>query len=67
MLSTLGVMFTPRDDYGPINEAWSVLDDAGRASLERQLVTLAERANRDVHGSLAVDSAYLEVIATTIA
>ena len=55
---------TFRDYYGPIHKAWSVLDDAGRASLEEQLTALAEGANRTGASSLMVDSDYLEVVAT---
>jgi ubiquinone/menaquinone biosynthesis C-methylase UbiE len=54
---------TFRDYYGPMNTAWAVLDDAGRASLEQQLIALAQRANRASSGALAIDSAYLEVVA----
>lgn len=55
---------TFRDYYGPTNRAWAALDDAGRASLEDQLIALAERANRAGSGALAVDSDYVEVVAT---
>jgi ubiquinone/menaquinone biosynthesis C-methylase UbiE len=55
---------TFRDYYGPTVKAWAALDDAGRASFRDQLVALAERANRSGSGSLAIDSEYLEVVAT---
>jgi ubiquinone/menaquinone biosynthesis C-methylase UbiE len=56
---------TFRDYYGPVHKAWSALDDAGRGSLEGQLVALAEGANRSGSGALIVDAEYLEVVATT--
>jgi ubiquinone/menaquinone biosynthesis C-methylase UbiE len=56
---------TFRDFYGPVHKAWTVLDEAGRASLERELVALLEGANRAGSSSLCVDAAYLEVVATT--
>jgi SAM-dependent methyltransferase len=56
---------TFRDFYGPTVKAWAALDDAGRASFEEQLVALAEGANRAGSGSLAIDSEYVEVVATT--
>jgi ubiquinone/menaquinone biosynthesis C-methylase UbiE len=55
---------TFREYYGPTVKAWAALDDAGRASFRDQLVALAERANRSGSGSLAIDSEYLEVVAT---
>jgi SAM-dependent methyltransferase len=50
--------------YGPTLKAWDALDDAGRTSFREQLVALADGANRAGNGSLAVDSEYLEVVAT---
>ena len=55
---------TFRDFYGPTVKAWAALDDAGKASLQEQLVALADSSNRRTDGSLAVDSAYLEVVVT---
>lgn len=37
---------------------------AGRTSLEQELVTLATRANRCGRDALAIDSTYIEVLAT---
>jgi SAM-dependent methyltransferase len=50
--------------YGPLVKAWAALDAAGQASLREQLVALADGANRNTNGSLAVASEYLEVVAT---
>lgn len=50
--------------YGPLVRAVAALDDVGRASLRDQLVALADGANRHTGGALAVDSDYLEVVAT---
>ena len=50
--------------YGPIVRAWESLDEAGRASLEEQLVGLAEAANRRDDGALTVPSEYVEVVIT---
>ncbi|HJR26989.1 MAG TPA: class I SAM-dependent methyltransferase [Acidimicrobiales bacterium] len=55
---------TFRDYYGPTFKAWAALDDAGRASFQEQLVALIDGANRSSAGDLAVDSEYLEVVAT---
>jgi SAM-dependent methyltransferase len=55
---------TFRSYYGPIVKAWDALDEAGRTSLEAQLVALAAAANRRTDGSLAVPSDYLEVVVT---
>jgi ubiquinone/menaquinone biosynthesis C-methylase UbiE len=53
-----------RDYYGPTFKAWGALDEAGQASFQEQLVALADGANRSSAGDLAVDSEYLEVVAT---
>ena len=55
---------TFRDYYGPTFKAWGALDEAGQASFREQLVALADGANRSTGGDLAVDSEYLEVVAT---
>jgi SAM-dependent methyltransferase len=55
---------TFRAYYGPLLRAWDGLDGAGRDSLRTQLIALAEEANRAPAGSLAVESDYLEVVAT---
>jgi SAM-dependent methyltransferase len=55
---------TFRTCYGPIVRAWEALDEAGRASLETQLVALAAEANRSTDGTPAVPSDYVEVVVT---
>ena len=55
---------TFRDFYGPTVKAWASLDDAGKASLQEQLVALAAGANRRTDGILAVPSTYVEVVIT---
>jgi hypothetical protein len=50
--------------YGPTLRAWDALDAAGRESLRSQLVALAEEANRETRGALAIPSDYLEVTMT---
>lgn len=55
---------TFRDFYGPTLKAWEALDQAGRTSFQGQLVALAAGANRAGNGSLAIDSEYLQVVAT---
>jgi ubiquinone/menaquinone biosynthesis C-methylase UbiE len=55
---------TFRDYYGPTVRAWAALDDAGRASLEQQLVAHAANANRRTDDALAVPSDYVEVVVT---
>jgi ubiquinone/menaquinone biosynthesis C-methylase UbiE len=55
---------TFREYYGPTFKAWGALDEAGQASFEEQLVALAAEANRSTGSDLAVDSEYLEVVAT---
>ena len=50
--------------YGPTLKVWEALDESGRRSFREQLVALADGANRSGSGSLAVDSEYLEVVAT---
>jgi SAM-dependent methyltransferase len=56
---------TFRDYYGPTLKAFGALDDEGRASLERELVALAERHDTAVDGTLRVPSDYLEIVVTT--
>jgi ubiquinone/menaquinone biosynthesis C-methylase UbiE len=48
--------------YGPTVKAWAALGEAGRASLEEQLVGHAAAANRNTNGALTVPSDYLEVV-----
>lgn len=50
--------------YGPLVRAWDALDAAGQESLREQLVALAAAADRSTGPGLAVDSEYLEVVAT---
>lgn len=50
--------------YGPVVKAWAALDEAGRASLHDQLVSLANEHNRNTDRALSVDAEYLEVVAT---
>jgi ubiquinone/menaquinone biosynthesis C-methylase UbiE len=50
--------------YGPMVRAWEALDEAGRRSLEEQLVALAADANRRTDGALSVPSDYVEVVIT---
>jgi SAM-dependent methyltransferase len=54
---------TFRRYYGPIERAWTALDEAGRASLRDGLVALAAANNRDTRGTLVVPSEYLEIVA----
>jgi ubiquinone/menaquinone biosynthesis C-methylase UbiE len=49
--------------YGPTVRAWAALDEAGRASLQEQLVAHAAGANRSTE-ALAVPSDYVEVVVT---
>jgi ubiquinone/menaquinone biosynthesis C-methylase UbiE len=53
-----------RTCYGPVLRAWETLDEAGRESLETQLVALAAESNTSRWGALAVPSDYLEVVVT---
>jgi hypothetical protein len=55
---------TFKDYYGPMVKAWENQDDAGKESLRRALVALANEHNRDGNGALTIDSEYLEVVAT---
>jgi hypothetical protein len=50
--------------YGPLVKAWAALDDAGRESLQEQLLALAEGDNRQPGGALIVPAEYLEVVVT---
>ncbi len=49
--------------YGPTVRAWAALDDAGKESLRRELIALADEHNRSTEGALAVPSEYLEIVA----
>jgi SAM-dependent methyltransferase len=53
---------TFKELYGPTVRAWAALDDAGRASLRRALVQLADDHNTRTDGTLAVDAEYVEVV-----
>jgi SAM-dependent methyltransferase len=50
--------------YGPTFKAMAALDDDGKQSFRSQLVALAAGANRRSDGVMAVDSEYVEVVAT---
>lgn len=51
-----------RTYYGPVHKAFLALDDAGRATLAHDLMTLLESLNKATDGTLLVPSAYAEVI-----
>jgi ubiquinone/menaquinone biosynthesis C-methylase UbiE len=53
-----------RTCYGPLVRAWESLDEAGRDSMEQQLVALANDADRRSNAALTVPSDYLEVVIT---
>ena len=55
---------TFRAFYGPMTKAFEALDDAGRDSLYRDLVALAEEGNTATDGTLRLPSEYLEIVAT---
>jgi len=50
--------------YGPLREAFAVLDAAGRAALERDVMRLISQLNYSGNGSMVVASEYLEIIIT---
>lgn len=54
---------TFRTYYGPTLRAFAALDDAGQASLEAELLALAEGASSATDGTLRIASEYLEVVA----
>ena len=49
--------------YGPTLKAFSAVDDADRAALERDLLALANECNTSSTGTLRIPSEYLEVVA----
>jgi ubiquinone/menaquinone biosynthesis C-methylase UbiE len=51
-----------RSYYGPMNRTYAALNDAGQDSLTRDLLDLIARHNRSGDGTLALPSAYLEVV-----
>ena len=53
-----------RDFYGPTHKAFSALDAAGQASLERAITVLLEELNVAGPASLVVPSEYLEIVVT---
>jgi SAM-dependent methyltransferase len=55
---------TFRNFYGPIYKAFEVLDPAGQAALEHDLVVLAGQYNTGRNGAVRIPSEYLEVVAT---
>jgi ubiquinone/menaquinone biosynthesis C-methylase UbiE len=50
--------------FGPMFNAWAVLDDSGKESFRSRLVGLAESHNTATDGTLTVPSEYLEVVIT---
>ncbi len=52
-----------RTYYGPMNRAFSALDDAGQAALRRDLEQLWTEHNSASDGTTRYDSEYLEVVA----
>jgi SAM-dependent methyltransferase len=52
-----------RQHYGPVHRAFAALDDAGRATLEADLIALATAHDRGSAGSVVLPSEYLEVTA----
>jgi ubiquinone/menaquinone biosynthesis C-methylase UbiE len=52
-----------RTYYGPVLKAFAALDEAGQASLARDLIELLERFNQGGTETLTVPSEYLEVVA----
>ncbi|MDQ4069410.1 MAG: class I SAM-dependent methyltransferase [Actinomycetota bacterium] len=54
---------TFRTYYGPMLKAFSTVDDAARAALERDLLAVANDHNTSSTGTLRVPSEYLEVVA----
>jgi SAM-dependent methyltransferase len=53
-----------RTYYGPMNRAFAVLDAAGQAALEADLMALMAQMNRATDGTLVLPSEYLEVVIT---
>lgn len=53
-----------RDYYGPTLKAFAALDEAGRRSLESDIIALLERLNVGGPNSLVVPSEYLEIVIT---
>ena len=53
-----------RTYYGPVHKAFLALDEAQRPQLETDILSLIERFNTAKDGSMAVPSAYLEVVIT---
>ena len=54
-----------RDFYGPTLKAFEALDDAGKVSLEADLLELAREFDRRKDGgAVAIEAAYLVAIAT---
>jgi len=53
---------TFRTYYGPTHKAFAALDDARRASFERDLIALADAHNTSTNGTFRVPSDYLEII-----
>jgi len=58
------VVETFRTYFGPISNAFAALDPNGQAALRRELEQLWFAHNRATDGTTAVDSEYLEIVAT---
>ena len=50
--------------YGPMNKAFSILDEAGQAGLTTDLLALVASLNRADDGTMVLPSEYLEVVIT---
>jgi SAM-dependent methyltransferase len=53
-----------REYYGPLSKAFGALDEEGQKSLERDLISLADRYDRSDDGAAVLHADYLEVVAT---
>jgi hypothetical protein len=53
-----------RTFYGPVHKAFAALDDAGKAALETDLLTVLRESDRGGAGGLVVPAEYLEVVIT---
>jgi SAM-dependent methyltransferase len=53
-----------RGYYGPLNKAFTALDEEGQKALEQDLISLAERHNHSENGTAVLHADYLEIVAT---
>jgi SAM-dependent methyltransferase len=53
-----------RDNYGPVHKAFAALDEPGRQRFAADLDALAAAHDREPELTVAIDSEYLEVVAT---